>query len=460
MKANHSKLWLTLSLLVAMGCGARTPLDDWEMEQPASPVAGGATSHSGGASGSANLGGSPATGGRGDGDARGGQVATGGTGGQVATGGTGAQVATGGTGAQVAAGGRGGQVSTGGTGGSVVGGRGGQVSTGGTGGSVVGGRGGQVSTGGTGGQVASGGRGGSAGSPPSGGTGVGGRTRGTGGTTSTGGAVAGGRGGTGGTAPLGGTIVGGRVGSGGTPPLGGSVVGGRGGTAGSSAAGGTGAAGSGGTTGTMSCPLSLSPGETLIDDMNDGDRFIPQVDGRSGAWSDTGNNPTPGTTMFPDPTGTFTMTATGDGCPGYSVYVHGGPFVDSTALFLFGLGSPYNASAYSGFSFWAKIDSGTSPGLRVAFPDKDTQPDGAICQWTASADTCFDHYGKRLILTTQWTKYTIPFNLLTQDGWGHQGTAFDPSTIYEVQFQIPVNSTFGIWIDDVAFTLVGPVPLP
>jgi len=39
------------------------------------------------------------------------------------------------------------------------------------------------------------------------------------------------------------------------------------------------------------------------------------------------------------------------------------------------------------------------------------------------------------------------------DGWGHAGTAFDPASLYEVLFQINVNATFGIWIDDVAFTM-------
>jgi hypothetical protein len=409
MKANHSKLWLTLSLLLAMGCGARTPLDDWETTQPASPGAGGATSRSGGASGtSASLGGSLATGGQGDGDSRGGQVATGGTGGPFATGG------------------RGGSGGTPPPRGTLAGGHadGGQVATGGRGGQVPFGVGGTVV----------GGRGGSGGTPPRGGTVVGGRTARTGGNI-----------------PDGGIIVGGRGGSGGTPPRGGTAVGGRGGSAGSGAVGGTGAAGNGGTSGTTSCPLSFSLGETPIDDMDDGDRLIEQVDGRSGAWSDS-HGGTAGPTMFPDPAGPFTMTATGDGCPGYSAYVHGGPFVDGMALFLFGLGSPYNASAYTGFSFWAKIDSGTSPGLRVAFPDKDTQPEGALCQWSAALNTCFDHYGIRMTLNTTWTKHSIDFSSLAQDGWGHLGAAFDPSTIYEVQFQIPINATFGIWIDDVAFT--------
>jgi hypothetical protein len=42
---------------------------------------------------------------------------------------------------------------------------------------------------------------------------------------------------------------------------------------------------------------------------------------------------------------------------------------------------------------------------------------------------------------------------ISQDGWGHARTAFDPASLYEVLFQIPVNATFSIWIDDIAFTM-------
>ncbi len=186
--------------------------------------------------------------------------------------------------------------------------------------------------------------------------------------------------------------------------------------------------------------------------MNDGDRFIPQVNGRAGAWTDS-DDATPGSTMFPDPVGPFTMTDTGDACRKYAAYVHGGPFVVWGADFWFGLGSPYDASTYTGISFWAKIDNGSSSGLRVTFPDKDTQPDGGLCQTNVTGPTqCYDHYGKRITLTTTWTKYLVAFSSLSQDGWGRPGAGFDPTTIYQVLFQIPVDAKFGIWIDDVAFT--------
>jgi hypothetical protein len=427
MKVDHSKLWLALSLLLAMGCGARTPLDV-EPDQSTSPVGGGATSQVGAAGGTVSFG-------------TGGAVSFGGSGGFFTTGGAGGTIAFGtggtvsfGTGGAVSFGGSGGFFTTRGTGGSVA--FGGTVALGGT---PTGGR-----TSLTGGTATFGGAGGTV--PFGGGTIIGGRIV-TGGTVPFGGTPTGGRTSvTGGTVPLGGTVVGGRGGTvpvGGTLLSGGSVVGGRGGTL---ATGGM-----GGTVGGTTCP-GLAPNEEMIDDMNDGDRYIPQVNGRAGAWKDEGDA-TSSSTMFPDPAGLFTMTNTGDACRKYAAYVYGGPFVDGNPAFRFGIGGPYDASKYDGISFWAKIDSGSSSGLRVAFPDKDTQPDGGLCQASVPGNSCWDHYGKKIDITTAWTRYQVSFNELTQIGWGRAGAGFDRSTIYEVQFQLPSNAKFGVWIDDVALVI-------
>ncbi|MGA7741288.1 MAG: hypothetical protein WBP56_15535 [Polyangia bacterium] len=473
MKAKRSTLWLTLSLLVVTtGCAARTPLDDF---QPANPT-GGATSQGGGAGGS-SAGYVPA-GGSGETVGGGGTVPFGGTtdggssgplGGTVSIGGSRGTVPYGGSSFLGSSGGNG--VSFGGTGGTIP-----YCTPGvivpvciGTGTAPSGGSGGTIPLGSSTIAGARSGRGGSGGTVPFGGT-----TDGGGGEP------------TGGTVPHGGSIViGGSSGSGGTVPYGGSSIlgssggngvsfGGTGGTIPYCTPGvlvpvciGTGTAPSGGSGGTGGSAIGSSGGscpgldplhEELIDNMNDGSRYIPQINGRAGAWSDSDDS-TPGSSMFPDPAGPFTMTWTGDPCRQYAAYVYGGPFVDWGADFWFGLGSPYNASAYTGIDFWAKIDAGTTSVLRVAFPDKDTDPDGGLCQTNVTGPTqCYDHYGARITLTTTWTKYTVPFSSLSQDGWGRPGLAFDPSTLYEVLFQIPVDARFGVWIDDVAFTgYFGPV---
>jgi hypothetical protein len=203
--------------------------------------------------------------------------------------------------------------------------------------------------------------------------------------------------------------------------------------------------------GSSSCP---SPGsyEDPIDDMNDGNRYIPTTNGRAGSWN-VSHDASPDGTMFPATSSVFAMTDTGDPCRKKAVYTYGSWFVEWGANVWVSLGSPYNASKYRGITFWAKIDSGTSPTLRVALPDRDTQPAGALCDATVSSGptACFDHYGKQLYLTTEWTKYTVLFSELSQGHWGRQGTAFDPTTVFEILFQISKDATFGLWIDDLSF---------
>jgi hypothetical protein len=205
----------------------------------------------------------------------------------------------------------------------------------------------------------------------------------------------------------------------------------------------------GGAGGSTTCTAPAS-NEDLIDDLNDGDRFIQKSSGRVGSWSDSHDN-VPTGVMYPDPVNPFTPTDTGDPCRKYAAYVKGSGFSDWGANLGFGLGSPYNASKYSGFTFWAKSDM-ANQSVRVSFPDQDTQPEGALCQAnTTGATACHDHYGKYVKPNSTWQKYTVTFKELAQEGWGRQATSFDPSTVYEVLFQIPATADFSLWIDDVAF---------
>jgi hypothetical protein len=89
--------------------------------------------------------------------------------------------------------------------------------------------------------------------------------------------------------------------------------------------------------------------------------------------------------MFPDPTTGFVPSDSGDACRKFAAYTYGSGYVLWGANLWVGLGGPYNASNYNGISFWAKIDTGTSAVVRVAFPDKDTQPDGNVCQTSVSS---------------------------------------------------------------------------
>lgn len=292
----------------------------------------------------------------------------------------------------------------------------------------------------------------------------GGGTRNSGGTTASGGTIASGGVHTYFDGGGGGSRAGGSMG--GSPPSGrsggaGGGAGAQGGSGGRAGAGGVGPMGgnagaggvrsSGGTTGSGGsggCP-ALAPNEDLIDDLNDGDRYILAGKGRFGEWK-LYTDGTPGGVLTPNP---FTSTNTGDACRKYAAYIKGYGFTNTGVNLSFGLGSPYDASKYTGIGFWARIDNGTKDRIRVVFPDKDTHPDGGICSGVSGTTGCYNHFGFYATFTTEWTRYYISFSQLTQEpGWGLQAKAFDPATIYEVIFAIPQNAVFGLWIDDVTFT--------
>ena len=125
-----------------------------------------------------------------------------------------------------------------------------------------------------------------------------------------------------------------------------------------------------------------------------------------------------------------------------------------------GARNTYDASAYVGISFWAKLgpnDKCTSPAtcrlVHLAISTRDTDQQGGIC-----TTVCSDHFGYWQGLTTTWQKYTILFRQLAQDGWGvpgaAQGLKFDAAHTYEVQFQVkPAGTPFDFWISDVALVL-------
>jgi hypothetical protein len=187
--------------------------------------------------------------------------------------------------------------------------------------------------------------------------------------------------------------------------------------------------------------------------MDNGSQFIPNIHGRAGSWQGA-HDTTPNVTMFP-PDGTFSMSNTNDPCRLLAVRVYGGPFTIWGALFSVGLGAPYNASAYKGVSFWAKVGPSSSTGVRLTFPDKDTDPAGGICSTAPGAppNGCFDHWGMPLspLLSQSWTKVTVRFTSLSQGGWGNLVSQFDPSTVYGIQWEILAGATFDIWVDDLAF---------
>lgn len=210
------------------------------------------------------------------------------------------------------------------------------------------------------------------------------------------------------------------------------------------------------TTGTGGGPQTIE----MIDDMEDKDNAILPEGGRLGYWY-TFNDGTEGATQNPppDPDGTgetpFTMTAL-DPARGQSTYAArswGSDFEDWGIGFGFDLNSVegakavYDASAYAGITFWAKLGPGSGTGAVVLISDPGTDPVGGAC-----SDLC-DPWKKDLAVTEEWQQFTIPFADMKQGGWGDPaGTAqIDATKLYSIQFQITDAASFDVYIDDLAF---------
>ncbi|WP_437721117.1 hypothetical protein [Sorangium sp. So ce861] len=193
--------------------------------------------------------------------------------------------------------------------------------------------------------------------------------------------------------------------------------------------------------------------------MEDNDNAINAAGGRVGYWY-TFNDETEGATQNPppDPTGTgetpFTMSAL-DPARGQSMYAArswGEGFMDWGIGFGFDLKSedgektPYDASAYTGITFWAKLGPGSGTAASIKVSDPGTDPAGGTCT------TC-DAWNWSFPVTEEWQQFTIAFADLKQGGWGDPaGTdQIDATKLYSIQFQINDAASFDIYIDDLAF---------
>ena len=235
-------------------------------------------------------------------------------------------------------------------------------------------------------------------------------------------------------------------------------TGGSSGTGGATSTGTGGATGGSGGSGGDTTADTGAPGIDMIDDMEDNDGSISGVNGRVGAWY-TYNDLTTSATQVPKQGDPFSMTPGGRDGTGYAANTHGGGFTVWGAGYGFNLKDPgdgdggsnkssYDASAYSGITFWAKAGPGSDKGLRVNVSNKDTDPAGAVCM---PMEKCNDHFGNPVTLTGDWAKYILPFAKMAQSGWGQSVAKFEVSTLYAVQFQVGKSTTFDISIDEVGF---------
>ena len=191
----------------------------------------------------------------------------------------------------------------------------------------------------------------------------------------------------------------------------------------------------------------------MIDEMGDGNNQISLDGGRRGYWysyvDKAGSNITP-------PGGTTFVMSPAAGSNGAAFAARFSGQIAAQPVVYAGIGftltdpkGAYDASRYTGVSFWAKAAPGTSKNVRVKIPDLNTDPDGHLCS------QCFNDFGTNLALSEEWQKYTIRFSDLTQlPGWGAPHVAhITQSALYGMQWQVNSPGTsYDIAVSNISFT--------
>jgi len=199
------------------------------------------------------------------------------------------------------------------------------------------------------------------------------------------------------------------------------------------------------------CPAT----EGMISDGEANNNQVNTIKGRGGYWYTFVD--TNGSTITPtagSQGGTFAMSPGGANGTKYAAHmsgqVGGGDTVYAGMAFNFvDPKGTYDATAYKGISFWAKIGPGSTPNVRLKVPDTNTDPEGKVCK------ECFNDFGMDLHLTEQWTQYVVPYMAMTQlKGWGSPHTpGVDSSQIYGVQWQVnDKGAPYDVWVDEIQFT--------
>lgn len=186
----------------------------------------------------------------------------------------------------------------------------------------------------------------------------------------------------------------------------------------------------------------------VIDDFEDGDHSLPvspALGGRVGHWY-----------AYSDGSGTGSLgvnTIKRGASSLYGLHVTGQDFKTWGAGFGVDLNNSgsdqssklaYDATAYSGLTFWARAQSPTA--VTVLLPDTETDAAGQTCS------ICEHHYYKIVQVTPSWQRFTLAFSELgLEPGGAPVPAAFRAKGMVSLQFRFALGQTYDLYLDDVAF---------
>lgn len=181
---------------------------------------------------------------------------------------------------------------------------------------------------------------------------------------------------------------------------------------------------------------------SLIDDFEDENTRILERSGRSGGWFifDDGSEGT---------RSDLELSPSGRDAGKTAACIQGGDFTRWGGGLGFSLAEvsgarrAYDASPYTGISFWAK---GSETRFRAMLVDKYSDPVAGECSG------CSDHFQAPFTPSDEWQHFTLTWAEFTQQGFGDRQPHVCPLELRAIQFQWPANAEFELCLDDVAFT--------
>ena len=183
--------------------------------------------------------------------------------------------------------------------------------------------------------------------------------------------------------------------------------------------------------------------EAVIDDFEDGDLSLIKVAGRTGSWY-------PYPVSSPVAAGEASTKCAARGARAGHFVATGdadlGANWNASMIDPFTSVIPYDASAWSGFSFWiaAGDTTGGATEMTVGINTPGVVASEGFCT------TCGDYHLTSVTLTRSWTRWSIRFDDLKQKGFGVPPVPLLPRDRL-VNFIFWPKSPFDIWIDDFRF---------
>ena len=194
--------------------------------------------------------------------------------------------------------------------------------------------------------------------------------------------------------------------------------------------------------------------DPLIEDVEDADRWVRNVDGRSGHWwltHDDGCQVTPPNPAALAPgrgdSSHYAMRGGARACSGWG-------FALGFALNGSGGGlCAYDASSYDGVYFWARSgEANVAVHFRAGTRQTEPAGEGGDGGCDAQPNGCWDDYAIDVTLDPTWKLYSAKWSELKQKGWG-KAVAFKVQDLSAFTWSTDAQPADyrEIWVDQVGF---------